>query len=550
MLGCGENQVGDTPEEWFSRIHPADAPHVQGEIEAHRSGETPHLQVESRMLHADGAYRWVLTRGLAVRDGQGRAVRMAGSQTDITKRRANEEQLHHDAYHDALTGLPNRTLFIDRLARALLRIKRRPEYSFAVLFLDLDGFKRINDCMGHQAGDQFLISVSRRLETCARKTDTVGRLGGDEFVVLMDEFDDPSDVFRLADRVLQDLTAPILLNGEEAVASASIGIALGNRHYESADDILRDADIAMYRAKSRGKAGRVIFDRSMHTRAVARMKLESDLRLAATRNEYRLHYQPIVSLRSGRITGFEALVRWEHPERGLVGPDEFIPVAEETGLILPLGMWVLREAVGQLRHWQDEFGVEPPLTIGVNLSCRQFFQPDLVPQIEHTIREAGIDASCLRIEITESVMMERAEEASLALARLSALGVRLAMDDFGKGYSSLSYLHDFPFDTLKIDRSFVERLGVGGKHAQIVRTIVMLADSLGMDVVAEGVETVGQLSQLRDVGCRSAQGYYFARPMKCPDATALIADPPHWFDAEARSSRALRARSTPTRTSS
>ncbi len=394
------------------------------------------------------------------------------------------------------------------------------------MFLDLDGFKLINDSLGHQAGDQFLVAVSRQLERCSRKTDTVGRLGGDEFVVLMDEFDDASDVFRLADRVLDQLKEPILLNGHRAVATASIGIALGDQHYECADDMLRDADIAMYRAKARGKAGRVIFDRSMHTRAVARMKLECDLRQAITRDEYRLHYQPIVSLQTGRITGFEALVRWQHPDRGLVGPDEFIPIAEETGLILPLGIWVLREAARQWRCWQDACAIERPLTIGVNLSCRQFFQPDLVPQIERAIRETGIKASCLRIEITESVVMERAVDAPAALARLCALGVRLAIDDFGKGYSSLSYLHQYPFDTLKIDRSFVERLGTGGNHAQIVQTIVSLAEGLGMDVVAEGVESALQLAHLRAIGCRSAQGFYFARPMTAEAATAFLASPP------------------------
>ena len=278
---------------------------------------------------------------------------MAGSQTDITHRRETEDRLQHDALHDALTGLPNRRCSWNGWSAAIVRIRRRPDYRFAVLFLDLDGFKLINDSLGHQAGDQFLIAISRQLERCSRKTDTVGRLGGDEFVVLMDEFDDASDVFRLADRVLDHLKEPILLNGHRAVATASIGIALGDQAYECADDMLRDADIAMYRAKARGKAGRVIFDRSMHTRAVARMKLECDLRQAIVRDEYRLHYQPIVSLQTGRITGFEALVRWEHPDRGLVGPDEFIPIAEETGLILPLGIRVLREAARQWRGWQD-----------------------------------------------------------------------------------------------------------------------------------------------------------------------------------------------------
>jgi diguanylate cyclase (GGDEF)-like protein/PAS domain S-box-containing protein len=545
MLGYSEDQIGEESSEWFSRIHELDMDLVKSAIQAHRSGKTPHLEVEYRMLHADGKYRWVLTRGLAVRDAHGQAVRMVGSQTDITQRRAAEERLQHDALHDALTGLPNRVLVLDRLARAIERGRRRDGYRFAVLFLDLDGFKLINDSLGHHAGDQYLTAVSRRLEACSRATDTVGRLGGDEFVVLMDDFADPSDILRVADRVLEDLRTPINLNGHETVTSASIGIAIGGPQYFRAEDILRDADVAMYRAKSRGKDGRVIFDEPMHARAVARMKLELELRQAVVRQEYRLHYQPIVSLRSGRVTGFEALARWQHPERGLVAPDEFIPVAEETGIILPLGMWVLREAAWQLRRWQDQFRSSPKLTMSVNLSSRQFFQPDLVAQIERVLLESEIDARCLRLEITESVVMDRAEVAPEALSRLSSVGVRLAMDGFGKGYSSLGCLNKFPFDTLKIDRSFIERLGESRRHAQIIRTILTMAEECEMDVVAEGLETAEQLAQLREMGCRLGQGFYFAEPRAAELAGKLLAEPPRWLEREPSSSRSATFRGDP-----
>jgi diguanylate cyclase (GGDEF)-like protein/PAS domain S-box-containing protein len=531
MLGHEEDQISDSPDEWFRRVHRLDIDRVRAEIEAHTSGQTAQLQTEHRMLHDDGTYRWMLTRGVAVRDAEGRAVRMAGSQSDITQRKAAEERLLHDAFHDTLTGLPNRTLLIDRLSRAILRMKRHADYQFACLFLDLDGFKIINDSLGHQIGDQLLIAIGRRLESCVRRGDTVARLGGDEFIILADDLEEPGDVIRMANRALEELQAPFCLNGEELVTTASIGIALSDPTYDRAEDLLRDADIAMYRAKARGKAGHVIFDKAMHTLAVTRLKLEADLRHAAVRQEFRLHYQPIVSLKSGGIDSFEALVRWNHPERGLIPPDDFIPLAEETRLILPIGMWVLREAANELARFQSAARTPMPLTISVNLSCRQFLQPDLVPQIERILLETGLDPHRLRMEITESVIMEHVETAFTTLSRLKALGVKLAMDDFGKGYSSLSYLHQFPFDTLKIDRSFIARLG-GGENMEIVRTIVSLANGLGLDVVAEGVETTTQLSLLRELGCQFGQGYLLSRPLSGEAACELLTRPPEWLAPE------------------
>jgi diguanylate cyclase (GGDEF)-like protein/PAS domain S-box-containing protein len=536
ILGYEDGQVGDSPREWLNRVHPMDAERVDAEIAEHLEGRSPHFQSEHRMLHQDGNYRWVLTRGLAVRDTRGQAVRMAGSQSDITQRKAAEDCLQHDAFHDALTGLPNRTLLLDRLGRAVERAKRRPDYQFAVLFFDLDGFKFVNDSLGHQIGDMLLIAISRRIEGCVRGGDTVARLGGDEFVILLDDVDDNDDVLGLADRILHELQSPFVLNGHELVMSASIGIVLDGRRYKCAEEAVRNSDIAMYRAKSQGKAGYVVFDESMHTQAASRLRVETDLRQATARGEFQLYYQPIVSFRTGKVTGFEALVRWYHPERGVVPPDDFIPLAEETKLILPIGLWVIRTAAEQLRRWQSEFWASPPLSMSINLSCRQFLQQDLVSQVERALRETSLDPQCLKMEITESAIMEQVDSAASALARLKALGVKLAMDDFGKGYSSLSYLHEFPFDTLKIDRSFISRIGASGENTEIVRTIVSLADGLGLDVVAEGVETPGQAAQLRSMVCQFGQGYLFSRPLNASAASALLRQAPRWFASESRDS--------------
>jgi diguanylate cyclase (GGDEF)-like protein/PAS domain S-box-containing protein len=537
MLGYPEEAIGDAPEEWFQRIHPLDVDRVRAEIDEHFLGRTLQLQTEHRMLHDDGGYRWVLTRGLAVRDNRGLAIRAAGSQTDITQRKAAEDRLLHDAFHDVLTGLPNRALLIDRLEQSIARTSRRTEHRFAVLFLDLDGFKVVNDSLGHQTGDQLLIALSRRLETCLRQGDTIARLGGDEFVVLVDDIESPKDVLNLAERALEELQKPFSVNGHQLFTTASIGIAFSIPSYDAAETLLRDADIAMYQAKSRGKAGFVVFDEAMHTSAMIRMKLEADLRQAALRREFQLRYQPIVSLQTGRIACFEALLRWNSPERGLVSPDDFIPVAEETKLILPLGLWALREAAEQLRRWQTTYWMRPPLMISVNLSCRQFFQNDLVYQIERILLETGLDARCLRLEITESSIMEQVETALVALARLKSLGIRLAIDDFGKGYSSLSYLHQFPCDMLKIDRSFICRMGAGGENTEIARTIVGLAQGLGLEVVAEGIETEYQLAHLRNLGCQYAQGYLFSRPLASDAAGELLAGTPDWFARELPNSR-------------
>jgi len=466
---------------------------------------------------------------------------------DVTERRQAEAQLLHHAFHDALTGLPNRALFVDRLGRAVAHGKRHKDYLLAVLFLDLDRFKVINDSLGHTLGDQLLIIIANRLEACVRPTDTVARLGGDEFTILLEEIEDVSDAVRVAERIQQELTLPFDLEGQKVFTTASIGIALTPPDYQRPEDFLRDADNAMYRAKELGKARYEIFTPSMRTRVVALLQMETELRWAIERQEFRVHYQPIVSLATGRVLAFEALVRWQHPDRGLVFPEEFIPVAEETGLIIPIDQWVLWEACRQTQQWQEHFPSELagnanllearrptqptgapqgepafPLTINVNLCNAQFWQPGLLQHITQVLQQTHLDAGSLKLEITENIIMENNESATAKLWQLRDLGIQLVIDDFGTGYSSLSRLHRFPIDMLKIDRSFVSKLGRNGTNFEIIETIVTLARKLGVDVTAEGVETAEQLSQLRELNCEYGQGYFFSKPLDSKSVEALI----------------------------
>ena len=437
------------------------------------------------------------------------------AELERTSRELEESREHfrHAAFHDALTGLPNRTLFADFVKLAIERARRQDAYAFAVLFLDLDRFKYINDSLGHTYGDQLLIEIARRLEKCLRSLDTVARFGGDEFAILLDGITDSSDAVKVAEKIEEELLLPFNLGRHEAFTSASIGIALSTTGYEHPDDILRDADTAMYRAKDAGKARYELFDTEMHSRAVLRLNLENDMRRAIERQEFRAYYQPIMHLETGKVAGFEALARWEHPERGLVSPTEFIPVAEETGLIVPIGLWMLEEACRQMHEWHWQSPANKLLTISVNLSGKQLMQPDLIEQIEQILRRTGIEPRCLKLEITESVVMENAEVVTIMLNQLRALNIRLSIDDFGTGYSSLSYLHRFPVDTLKIDRSFISRMGPDNENNEIVRTIAKLAQNLGMEIVAEGIETEEQLRQLSLLACEYGQGYLFSHPL-------------------------------------
>jgi diguanylate cyclase (GGDEF)-like protein len=435
----------------------------------------------------------------------------------------NKEHFRHAAFHDALTGLPNRSLLIDHLKLAIERSKLQHDHLFAILFIDLDRFKNINDSLGHNMGDRLLVAIAARLGECLRPTDTIARLGGDEFAILLDGLEDWTIATAVAERIQTELLKPFSLNGHEIYMTASIGIRLSIDGREDAENMLRDADTAMYRAKDNGKARHELFHSTMHTRAVALLKLENDLRRAMEREEFCVHYQPIVSLETEALVGFEALVRWNHPERGLVPPDEFIPLAEETGLITEIGSWVLREACTQLRAWQSALGRES-LTMSVNLSGKQLTQSDLIQQIQNTLAQTGLDPTWLRLEITESVVMENAELATNTLLQLRQLGVHLRIDDFGTGYSSLSYLHRFPVNTLKIDRSFIGRMAKDDENSEIVRTICTLANNLGMEVVAEGVETLEQLELLRSLRCEYGQGYFFSKPVDAEKATALVFD--------------------------
>ena len=440
----------------------------------------------------------------------------------------SKDHFRHAAFHDTLTNLPNRALLAENLKFVMERAKQHEDYQFAVLFLDLDRFKNVNDSLGHSIGDQLLIAMARRLEHCIRDVDMVARLGGDEFAILLDGITDSSIATTMAGRIQEKLQSPFNLSGHEVFTTTSVGIAMSSTGYDHPENMLRDADTAMYRAKAQGKACYEVFDKGMHTRAVYLLQMENDLRRALDREEFRVYYQPIVSLENGQLTGFEALLRWQHPERGFISPVDFISLAEDTGLIVPIGMWILKRACQQLAKWQWKAPANRQLFMSVNLSSKQLAQSALVDQIRETLEETHVDPRHLKLEITESAVMENAETAAQLMRRLKALGVQLSIDDFGTGYSSLGYLHRFPVDILKVDRSFIGRIGEAAENIEIVRTIVSLAENMGMQVVAEGVETLSQLSQLRRLNCQYGQGYLFSRPMEAASIDAWIAGKPDW----------------------
>ncbi|HEY9847363.1 MAG TPA: EAL domain-containing protein, partial [Candidatus Caenarcaniphilales bacterium] len=481
-----------------------------------------------------GSRIWAEHRTVPIFSEAETLIAVEGIARDITERKCSEEQLREHAFHDALTSLPNRALFMDRLTRAIEHSKRHSDYLFAVLFLDLDRFKVINDSLGHTLGDQLLVAIAGRLSVCLRPTDTVARFGGDEFTLLLENIKDISDVIRVAERIQAELILPFKLGEYEMFITASIGIALNTADCDQPADLLRDADNAMYRAKDLGKARYEIFNTDMHVQAVSRLQLESDLRRALERQEFRIHYQPIVSLFTGQITGFEALVRWQHPTRGLIFPEAFMPTAEETGLSIPIDQWVLWEACRQTHQWQEQFPPDPgaastPLwTISVNLCSHHFRQPELLQQINQVLQSTHLAAPSLKLEITENLIMENHESATATFAQLKELGIQLSIDDFGTGYSSLGRLHYFPIDVLKIDRSFVSKIGSGNGNFEIAETIVALAQKLGVDVTAEGIETANQLVKLRGLNCSYGQGYFFSQPLDTEAAAALIVSKPRW----------------------
>lgn len=527
ILGYSQNDL--TNSSPMEQIHPDDCARVLGAAEKARiTGRGERL--EYRIRHKDGSWRVLESTASAIRGKNGETEGLVVVNRDITERKRAEEMLAHSAFHDGLTNLANRTLLLDRLGRALATSRRHAAFKFAVLFIDIDGFKVFNDSLGHTAGDGLLVQIAQRLSACLRRVDTVSRPrqsedeevirgdntlarpGGDEFAVLAEELRDPSDAIRVAERIQQRLAAPFDVDGQEIVITASIGIAFNSDTSAEAQDVLRDAEIAMYRAKHTGKAHCEVFDNAMHTGALKRLQLETDMRRGIDLGEFHVYYQPIVSLLDGQIVGFEALTRWHSP-KGLIMPNDFIPVADETGIILSINRQLLPEACRQLRSWQQLFPSDPPLSLSVNISPKQFAESDLASQIGQLLQQGGMDPRCVDLEITETIAMADAERSGGVLSQLKALGVGLDIDDFGTGYSSLSRLQRFPVDTLKIDRAFVSHMDSDPETHEIVRIIVMLAHNLGLKVVAEGVETQGQLDLLKHLGCERAQGYLFSKPV-------------------------------------
>jgi diguanylate cyclase (GGDEF)-like protein/PAS domain S-box-containing protein len=516
----GVPQLPEEASAWLDRIHPTDREQFDAAFTAHVEGRSERFENEHRLLHRDGSWRWVLARGAGIRDRSGKVVRVAGSLMDVTQRKAVADRMLHDALHDPLTRLPNRALFLDLVKRAFSRARRREGYRFAVLFLDLDRFKAVNDGLGHAAGDELLVQMCARLQTCLREGDTLARQGGDEFTILLDDVREPNDATVVGDRIHQVTTKPFAISGHEVFATASIGIALSAPTYTRPEDLLLDADTAMYRAKAQGRARTVVFDATMRERAPQLLDLEADLRRALVRDEFRVHYLPIVEVASGRIQGLEALIRWAHPKRGLVSPEHFVPFAEETGLIVPIGRWLLDQAGQQFQECRRAAGATA-LTLNVNLSSKQLLQNDLLEHIDQVLEAHHLQPRDLVLELTENTFQFNAEAAS-RLAQLRARGVRLYMDDFGTGYSSLNALYRYQLDSLKIDRSLFTGGSPRGQAPELVRTIVSLARDLGKDVIAEGVETAEQFGFLREVGCGAAQGYFFSPPIDASMARALL----------------------------
>ena len=536
ILGYAPDELKATSS--LDQIHPEDCARVLEAAEkARNTGRGERL--EYRIRHKDGSWRFLESTASVIRGLQGESEGLVIVNRDITQRKRAEEKLDHLSFHDGLTNLPNRALFLDRLQRAITLSRRHTDFRFAVLFIDIDEFKVFNDSLGHAAGDALLIQVAQRLSATLRGTDTISRPriddraeplggestlarpGGDEFTLLIEELQNPSDTIRVAERIQQRLAIPFDLNGREIVLTASVGIAFSGNPGAEAQDVLGEAEIAMYRAKSIGKGRCEVFDHEMHASAIKRLQLETDLRKALELNQFRVYYQPIVSLNNGQIVGFEALSRWQRPE-GLVMPGEFITVADETGIILPINRQLLYDACRQVRLWQAIYPSDPPLTINLNITPKQFAQPELACQIGDTLRETGLDPGCVNLEITETIAMGDAERSAVVLAELKALGVRLDIDDFGTGYSSLSRLQRFPVDTLKIDRSFISRIDTDPATHEIVRVIVMLAHGLSLKVVAEGVETQAQVDLLKTMGCELAQGYLYSKPIPAEAIELLL----------------------------
>ncbi len=522
MLGYSDEEISDNPNEWFNRVHPEDIAQLRNNISVHVKGLSAHFECEYRIQHSNGTYRWMLSRGMAVIGTDKAALRLAGSQTDITLRKQAETKLMHDAFHDSLTELPNRSLFIDRLKHVIERSKRDNSNIYAVLFLDLDRFKDVNDSLGHLTGDQLLVATAHLLKSILRPMDTVARLGGDEFTILLEDIRDVSDVTRVADRIQKKLMQATLLPNHTIFMSASMGIVLSTTGYDRPEDVLRDADTAMYRAKENGRSRYEIFDSAMRDQIMLRLEIESALRKAIEKEQLDVYFQPVVDVKIGRIVWFEALVRWKHPERGLLPPSEFLPLADETGLIIQLDRLVMRKAALQLVKWQKEFVNDPPFGVSVNISGKHINQVDFVEYIVQVLEETGLPPGSLNLEITENAVMGNFEIILDVLDRLKEHGIQVQIDDFGVGYSSLNYLSHDAIKVLKIDRSFISKILIDPNYMKIVQAIIKLTHGLGLTVVAEGVETKEQLAQLSMLECEYIQGKLISMPEDDQNIATLL----------------------------
>jgi diguanylate cyclase (GGDEF)-like protein/PAS domain S-box-containing protein len=524
-----ERMLGYTPEEWQTeklwprRLHPDDRERILAADERFEAGGEESFSEEYRLLAKDGSVVWVREEAVVIKDEEGRPLYWQGVFYDLTERKALEERLEHRAFHDPLTDLPNRYLFLERLGRALDRTRRRRDRKAAVLYMDLDEFKVINDSLGHEVGDLLLTIVGHRLRRCLRPEDTLARFGGDEFVVLIEALDDPGQAVQVAGRITEELRKPFIVEQRELYVAASIGISVGDIRTHDPDALLREADTAMYRAKDEG-GGFGMFDPAMYEQAFRRLEVENDLRRAIEQEEFVVHYQPIVPLNDdGEVTRIEALVRWDHPERGLLNPDDFVPIAEDSGLVVPMGELVLERACRQAVEWQQQFPHTAPLRMCVNLSARQLSRPDLAETVEGVLGKTGLEGSRLTLDITETVYVKMLAANTMILDHLRKLGVRLSIDDFGTGYASLSYLRRLPADSLKIDKSFIKRFGYDHEDTAVVRMIIELAHTLSLEVIAEGVETEEQLTLLKEMGCDFAQGFYFSQPLPSEAVSGVLA---------------------------